>query len=214
MLAVGACGGICARSSRTRGGEKVAVRIYVLRHGQTDWNADGRYQGQLDIPLNDTGRAQAARNGRTLAQAVDDPERFDFVSSPLSRATETMEIVRGELGLDPSGYSTDARLMEICAGAWQGRHRDFMMAQFALLTSEEQWHFVYPGQGGESYAGLEARVNAWMTQLERDVIVTTHGGVMRCVRKRIEQVDPITAFGLEIPQDKVLLIHGSDLQWL
>ena len=63
------------------------VTIYFVRHGQTDWNAERRFQGQLDIPLNDTGRAQAARNGAALARVIGDSAGFDFVSSPLSRAT-------------------------------------------------------------------------------------------------------------------------------
>lgn len=91
--------------------------IYFIRHGQTDWNAEGRFQGQCDIPLNDTGRAQAGRNGRALATAIGAADGFDFVSSPLQRASETMRILRRELGLDPTDFRTDARLVEINVGA-------------------------------------------------------------------------------------------------
>ena len=86
--------------------------IYFLRHGQTDWNAERRFQGHLDIPLNETGRGQASRNGRALAAAIGEAGAFDFVSSPLVRASETMEIVRREMGLDPKAYRTDLRLRE------------------------------------------------------------------------------------------------------
>lgn len=55
--------------------------LYVIRHGQTDWNAEGRLQGQTDIPLNDIGRAQATGNGEKLAGLIDDPAGFHFVSS-------------------------------------------------------------------------------------------------------------------------------------
>ena len=189
-------------------------RIYFVRHGQTDWNADGRYQGHLDIPLNDTGRAQAERNGRILAHTLGDPEQLDFVSSPLSRATETMEIMRREMGLDPHGYRTDPRLMEICAGDWQGEPRERVMAQLAQLSSEEMWQFVYPGQGGESYADLQARVNDWMSEIKHDIIVTAHGGVMRCLRMQIERIEPAVGLKLNVPQDKVLVIQGLDLHWL
>jgi broad specificity phosphatase PhoE len=76
------------------------VTIYFIRHGETDWNKIQRYQGQTDIPLNDTGRAQAARNGRVLGEVIGAGKaQVDFVASPLERATETMEIVRANMGL-------------------------------------------------------------------------------------------------------------------
>ena len=65
--------------------------IYMIRHGQTDWNAEGRLQGQQDIPLNEIGRAQATRNGSTLLSSAGSAiADFDFVASPLSRTRETL----------------------------------------------------------------------------------------------------------------------------
>ena len=81
---------------------KPGITLYLIRHGETDWNKAQRYQGQRDIPLNDTGRAQAARNGAVLRRYLPDIETYDFVSSPLSRAIETMELLRGAMGLDPA----------------------------------------------------------------------------------------------------------------
>ena len=62
--------------------------IYMIRHGQTDWNADERLQGQQDIALNDLGRSQATRNGETLVARLGSAASYDFVSSPLSRTRE------------------------------------------------------------------------------------------------------------------------------
>ena len=95
-------------------------RIIFIRHGETDWNAEGRFQGQKDIPLNARGRAQARRNGETLIAAIPDVVEFDFVASPLYRTRETMEIARGAMGLDPAGYRTDPILKEITFGHWEG----------------------------------------------------------------------------------------------
>ncbi len=82
----------------------------MIRHGQTDWNAEGRLQGQKDIGLNDKGRAQARHNGATLRMLVGDRvDQFDFVASPLSRTRETMQLARREMGLDPLAYRTDDR---------------------------------------------------------------------------------------------------------
>src|SRR5437764_11056533 len=99
-------------------------RIYYVRHGLTDWNKEGRLQGHRDIPLNERGRAQAARCGELLCDLLSasgrKPEDCHYVSSPLARASETMEIMRAGLGLCRSGYQKDPRLVEIGFGEWEG----------------------------------------------------------------------------------------------
>src|SRR5262245_47412609 len=98
--------------------------IYYVRHGQTNWNAERRLQGQLDIPLNQLGRSQAARRGEMLRERFDrgglEAGGFDYVASPLGRARETMELMRRGLGLDPAVYRTDPRLKEMSFGRWEG----------------------------------------------------------------------------------------------
>src|SRR5436190_13208906 len=98
--------------------------LYYVRHGLTDWNAGGRLQGQLDIPLNTTGRAQAVCSAGILrdlfARDSRGPQDFDYVSSSLKRATETMDIVRETLGLAPGGYQLESRLCELSFGDWEG----------------------------------------------------------------------------------------------
>lgn len=189
--------------------------IYFVRHGQTDWNAERRFQGHLDIPLNDTGRAQAARNGAALAGAIGDAARFDFVSSPLSRATETMEIIRRALSLDPSAYRTDARLREINGGENQGKLPAEVVAAMARYAGREladRWHVQHPR--GESYAMLHARVCDWLESVKRDTVVTAHGGVMRCLRRYVEGLDAEAALQMPVPQDKVLVIRAGALDWV
>jgi probable phosphoglycerate mutase len=193
------------------------VSIYFVRHGQTDWNAERRFQGQLDIPLNDTGRAQAARNGAALAEALGDPAGVDFVSSPLVRATETMEITRRALALDPAGYRTDLRLREINVGEHQGRlTRDVFGddVPYGAAPAQDRWHFVHPGAGGESFAMLFARVCEWLESVERDTVVTAHGGVMRCLRRHVEGLDDDQVFRLDAPQDRILMIRAGSLDWI
>src|SRR5258705_11722534 len=98
--------------------------LYYVRHGLTDWNVEGRLQGRHDIPLNDEGRAQAVRCGDILQELFEREGReagdYGYVSSPLVRATETMDIVRAALGLERAGYRTDKRLPEIAFGTWEG----------------------------------------------------------------------------------------------
>jgi broad specificity phosphatase PhoE len=191
--------------------------IYFLRHGETDWNAARRIQGHLDAPLNDMGRTQAARNGRALAEIVGDASAFDYVSSPLVRASETMEILRREMRLDSKGYRTDLRLREYNLGDWQGRYYADIERDYPELIAEQRrdpWNFLYPGEGGESFALLSARVLAWLAEIDRDTVATAHGGVMRCLRRHFLGLDASATFKLDIPQDKVLRIDNGALSWL
>lgn len=186
------------------------VTIYFVRHGQTDWNAEKRFQGHRDIPLNDAGRAQAARNGAALAEVIDGWAGFDFVSSPLSRASETMEIIRRALALDPADYRSDPRLREINVGA----HEAWLTRDVSAARAGDPWHFRHPGAGGESYAMLSARVIDWLAGVERDTLVTAHGGVMRCLRRHVEGLDPETALQMPVPQDEVMVIRAGALDWI
>ena len=191
--------------------------IYFLRHGETDWNAARRIQGHLDAPLNDKGRGQAARNGRALAAILADATAFDYVSSPLVRASETMEIVRRELGLDANGYRTDLRLREYNLGDWQGRFYADIERDFPDVIAEQRrdpWNFLYPGEGGESFALLSARVLAWLAEIDRDTVATAHGGVMRCLRRHFLGLDTAATFKLDMPQDRVLRIDAGVLSWI
>src|SRR5215470_18336544 len=118
---------------------KRGLKLYFVRHGETDWNRDQRYQGQRDIPLNPTGRSQAIANGRMLAGVLGDKAgTFDYIASPLTRARETMELMRRELGLPQCDYRTDDRLREIHFGHWEG----------------ELWHQL-PTTDPEGYAARE-----------------------------------------------------------
>jgi probable phosphoglycerate mutase len=160
--------------------------IYFARHGQTDWNAERRLQGQHDIPLNSLGRVQAAQSGTILRGLFDREgvraDDLDYVSSPLGRARETMELMRAGLGLPPLDYRTDPRLLEMSFGRWEG----FTFAELqereadALAARErDKWGFVLPE--GESYDQLVVRVREWYEGIERDTVVASHGGVCRAL---------------------------------
>jgi len=98
--------------------------LYYVRHGETDLNIQGRLQGRRDTVLNAHGRQQAAECGAVLndlfAREQSRPQDFAYVSSPLKRARETMEVLRATLGLKPLGYEIDDRLVEIAYGEWEG----------------------------------------------------------------------------------------------
>ncbi len=159
-------------------------RLYFVRHGETDWNAERRLQGQLDIPLNALGRRQSAHCADIVrglvARAGRTADDFAYISSPLSRARETMEILRGGLGLAAQDYTVDGRLAELSFGRWEGlTYKEVRARDPAALPARERdkWNFQPPG--GESYAQLHERVRAWHQGVSGDAIVAAHGGVAR-----------------------------------
>ncbi|MGE0845619.1 MAG: histidine phosphatase family protein [Flavobacteriaceae bacterium] len=188
--------------------------IYFLRHGETDWNKGWRYQGQRDIPLNDTGRAQARRNGARLVELMRseglEPADLAYVASPLKRARETMEIARAALGLEAGGYATDERLMEIHYGAWEGMTRsEVKAARRGEWRARRETPFEFAAPGGESYRQLAGRVGPWLETLDGPSIVVAHGGVMRALRHLLCGLDPAQTMASTVPQDKVLVISAN-----
>lgn len=193
--------------------------IYMIRHGQTDWNAEGRLQGQKDIGLNDKGRGQARQNGQTLRTLLGpDVQSFDFVASPLSRTRETMQLARAEMGLDPLSYRTDERLVELSFGDWEGHTLDDIRSvapDRLKARSRQKWSFIPPGQDAESYEILSWRVGAWLQSVQQPTVCVSHGGVIRSILKLVGGWDEMEASKTEIPQDRVLIIDrdGSKADW-
>jgi broad specificity phosphatase PhoE len=191
--------------------------VYIVRHGQTQWNAEYRLQGQADTDLNALGREQAIRNGRRLAEFVHNPEDFDFVASPMRRTRETMERLRGAMGLDPHAYRTDPRLVEMSFGDWQGFTFPELEARHPGSTRArgfDKWDFQPPGEGAESYQMLLERVKPWFDALDRQTVCVTHGGVVRALFRFVEGMPKRDAASLDVPHDRVLRLEGQRLEWL
>ena len=160
--------------------------LYYIRHGETDFNRQGRLQGRRDTVLNAHGRQQAAECGVLLhdlfARDHRRPQDFKYVASPLKRARETMEIVRATLGLQPHDYEVDARLIEIAYGEWEGLTLQEIETQNASVLSareRDKWDFAPPG--GESYRELADRIGKWYGSLTADSVVAAHGGGVRAL---------------------------------
>ena len=188
--------------------------LYLLRHGQTDWNAEHRLQGQRDVPLNAVGRAQARANGERLATIVPNREGLRFVASPLGRTRETMEIVRSALGLVPGDYATDERLLEITFGEWEGHTLEELWVDDPALVKgrkKEKWHFVPPG--GESYAMLAERTVPVLEGLAGDTLVVSHGGTMRTLIRHLTDGDEQEWANFSIPQDRIWIWNGENGEW-
>ncbi|MBP0617064.1 histidine phosphatase family protein [Jiella mangrovi] len=192
--------------------------LFISRHGQTDWNAEGRLQGQVEVPLNALGRAQARRNGRYLRNVLGERKaEFQFLASPLGRASHTMRIIRGEMGLDPDAFLTDPRLVELDFGDWQGSTMDEVAGfdpEGIRGRKKDKWGFVPPGAKAESYAMLAERVWPVFEALDRPTILVAHGGVIRSFMSLYGKVPGQEASRMEVPHDRMVHVNNASLDWV
>jgi len=189
--------------------------LYVIRHGQTDWNATNKIQGATNTPLNDFGRAQAKRNGEILKGELSTPNEFQFVSSTLDRARETMEIIRGVLGLPKEAYQSDARLVEVNYGDWQGHTWQELRAENSTPIEQrfkDPWRTVPPS--GESYEEASARILSWLDSTSGNMVIVTHGGIMRCIHGHFAGEDYLLRPRMDVPQDQILVIENDVMRWI
>lgn len=168
--------------------QELARRVLIVRHAETDWNAEGRWQGRRDVPLSDRGREQA----QALARRFEGLSFGLVVASALSRARETAEIVSGEVpSLDPA-------LVEISYGAWEGV-RDVEVherwPELRRLWGSAPDRLTLPE--GESLADVEARAwpafTGWIDATDGDVLCVLHGGVNRILLARVMGL-PLSSF--------------------
>jgi len=166
-------------------------RVVLLRHGRTEWNATGRFQGQLDSPLDGIGRAQA----EAAAIAVAPMRPNAVVTSDLSRAADTAALVAAEADVEAV---VDPRLREIFLGTWQGLTRAEAREQFPEEYASWQTGEDARRGDGETYAEVGARaaecVVEWMERLGSGglLIAVTHGGTARATIGTLLDMAPDT----------------------
>lgn len=194
---------------------KTGLTLYLIRHGETDWNRESRYQGQRDIPLNGVGRAQACRHGNVFKSLMPSIADFDFVASPLQRAIETMRLLRATLGLDPDAFRIAPEIAELSYGHWEGE----LAAELPFkdpegVAGKAGDPYGWCPHGGESYRDLEVRVSGWLEGLTTDTVAVSHGGVSRVARGALLGIDRKVVPFLEVPQDKILKLADGKMHWL
>jgi len=190
--------------------------IYYIRHGETAWNAAGRFQGTQDIPLNDLGRSQAVTSGGILADLIardgHQAAALPFVASPLGRARLTMELVRETLQLPPDDYAVDGRLREIGYGQWEGLTLPEMERHDAVTFASriaDKWGVAAPS--GESYASVSLRMRDWFDSLQGDTVTVAHGGTMRALMVALGIATPLEASDIPIGQGVVYVFSEGRL---
>ena len=179
------------------------TQIYLLRHGETDWNVMGRAQGTSDIPMNATGLAQAA----SLAIALRDIEFHAAYTSPLARAWRTAEIV-----LEGRGLHAIVRddLRELSYGDWQGLTPEQWPEGAARRWAADPWRMSFPN--GESLALVQHRALAAITDIVsenegRCVLVAAHGHVNRLLMLHASHASPATFWDIAQPNGSAYFVE-------
>ena len=185
--------------------------IYLVRHGETEFNAERRQQGHMDSPLTALGRAQAHAVGHLLKRQVSGEDGWRIIASPLGRAQHTAQIIGEHLGL---AVETDRRVIEVSFGQWDGRLRDELAAEFPDTFGRGDWQFAAPD--GETYDSVESRIAEWLADLppepERKVIVVCHGGSGRVVRGAYLGLPRAETWAQSVPQDAIYRLASGAIE--
>lgn len=189
------------------------TRLVVVRHGVTDWNREGRFQGHLDPPLSDLGRREAALVAARIA--ADDLLRpVRIVSSPLARAAETAVAIGTAAGVP---VEPDDRLMEIGQGEWEGRtHAELAVADARRYRAWREAAGVRQPPGGESIDSATARVRAVLDGLPSSggaICLVSHGGTMRILARLLFELADDRSWALDVDNASIGVATLVDGRW-
>ena len=182
--------------------------LFAMRHGETLWNAEGRFQGSSDFSLTDAGERQASENGKKLRAHFEylgvEPTRITAYASPLKRTRETISAIAREVGIPESQINIDARLAEASSCLPAERR----------LRKVDRWNFN--AHGGESYADLAHSMKSFLADLDpaRPVLLVSHAGNIRVMAAMLAGVTREEAMTLSVPHDAVFRWDGSQLAWI
>jgi len=185
--------------------------IILLRHGQTEWNLEGRYQGQLNSNLTDLGKKQAKENALKISHIVKSDVPFKFFSSPLGRAKETTFIICDTLGIDKRQVIFDNNIQEINYGIFEGKTKEFCKNNLSREYAKREAHkWSYRLEGGESYEMASKRVNIWLKSIkdEQLVVLVAHEMINRILRGIYVSLETETMLTLRQPNDMVIKLEN------
>jgi broad specificity phosphatase PhoE len=183
--------------------------LFLVRHGRTAWNEQGRFQGRSDLPLSPAGHADALASAEKLAAHLGSAGRparpVLLFSSPLLRSLETAAIVAEALDIPAAAIIRDERLAEAGFGGWEGLTTHEVKARFPAerrARKANRWTFAPPG--GESYAEIATRMKFFIDELPRDhiALVVTHSGNLRVILGMLDEAGREQAMRRTIPHDR------------
>jgi probable phosphoglycerate mutase len=188
--------------------------IYLVRHGKTEFNASGRWQGQVDSPLTTLGLQQGERIGLALRDLIEPAETVLF-SSPLGRARDTAAIVAAAAGVT-TDTQFDPRLMEIGMGAWDGlTNYEIDMEWPNARDGLDRFEWFFHSPDGETYPVFAERLAKAMDDIAKHPaaakIVVSHGVAGRVIRGLFAGLEQVDALSLDVPQDAIFRLEDGKI---
>jgi len=178
--------------------------LYLMRHGQTNWNRDRRIQGQMESELTETGRGHAARQGEILA-GLPLPAGICAHVSPLLRTRQTADIAVAPLGV---AITCDDRLKEVSLGAWEGGYYADLLQENPDLRALNIFDLCLASPG-ETLADLQDRIGAFLRDLRGPAIIVSHGIALTVLRGLARGLDHAQMRALDRGQGYVIQLVGG-----
>jgi probable phosphoglycerate mutase len=186
--------------------------IYFVRHGETDWNRSSRIQGQIDIPLNDTGHVQSQAVACGLKRHLGSLTVDRFVTSPLTRARQTMVYVCREFGEPEAKVEVAPAMLELAFGVWEGRYFHELKAH-PEYPRDLLGHYHWRPQDGESYADGIDRVRQWIGRIDGPTVIVAHGAIGRCLIGLVSDLGPEDLVRARTPQGRFCRLANGQIDW-
>ena len=190
--------------------------MYLIRHGETEFNVEGKFQGQSNSPLTENGKDQIYQVARMLKMELgDDIHNWEIISSPLGRAMDSTKILCETLAYDLTKVQTDERLAEVSVGDWAGLYIEDIKAQWPrLLEGTNHYNWYFNSLGGERYANVEGRVKAFLENVKdkEKLIVVAHGVTSRIIRGLYQNLDKDEALSLEVAHETFFKLADGDVK--
>ncbi|AGB09776.1 histidine phosphatase family protein [Vibrio parahaemolyticus] len=183
-------------------------RIFVLRHGETEFNADKKLQGHCNSSLTSKGSDQARRVGTTLKQYVEN-RPFRVYSSTLGRALQTSQIVCEELNYSYENLNKEPRLKEFSLGEWEQRTIPSLEQEVPNLLAQNDWYLQ--AQNCETYESVRERLSSWLSDVthDEDIVVVSHGLTGIVLRGLLLGMDYTQVWQQDLPQDAFFIIEDG-----
>ena len=179
--------------------------IYLVRHGETVWNREGRYQGAMNSTLTPLGRSQAASIGKTLATTIG-RQLHPLMThvSPLGRAQETAAIISQFI---PLTMSSEPQIAEISFGSWDGKSIREIERDCQILADENHQHnWLFRSPDGETFESARDRIEAWLQGLTEPALVVTHALTSKLIRGIRRELNRDDTLQLDSPQDGFFIL--------
>jgi broad specificity phosphatase PhoE len=199
----------------------VSGRLLFVRHGVTDWNREGRFQGHLDPRLSDEGHAEARLVAERIA-ADGDLRPGRLISSPLSRARETADAIRATCADDDLQVELDDRLMEVGQGEWEGRtHAELAIEDAARYAAWRTATWDRQPPGGEPLTAAVERIRAGLDEAIRGsdrarawpLCIVSHGGTLRLAAHALLEIPIERAWRLDVDNASLSMMDRLDGRW-